>query len=219
MRSIPVLLAGLLLSSALSCTALTAQASARRTDPLLQDIERYLLLYAATGDDRFLVRLDSLGVVFESQLEGQKQAKALKDIWQLHQQTLLKVREAYSRKGINLQQALQQTREVAELFDSFLASSSDSAPSMIGELRELALLEARGANRKLLGEPSATDSQRIEALRTSLQSHLEALPDTPERNRLLAHWAYLRKSQAAGGTLLYPFNAQIEYLTTHAPQS
>ncbi|WP_447753660.1 hypothetical protein [Pseudomonas nicosulfuronedens] len=218
MRIVSALLASLMLTGALTCTAPAAEASARQSAPLLQDIERYLLLYTATGDDRFLVRLDSLSVVFESQLDAQKQAKALKDIWQLHQQTLKKVRDAYSKKGIDLKEALRQTREVAELFDSFLMSTPDNAPTMIGELRELALLEARGANRKLLDEPLTTDSRRIDTLLTSLQGHLDALPDSPERTRLLAHWAYLRKSQVAAGTLLYPFNAQIEYLSSHLPQ-
>lgn len=218
MRFVYALFAGLMLTGALSGPVSATEASARQTDPLLQDIERYLLLYAATGDDRFLTRLDSLGVVFESQLGEQKQARTLKDIWQLHQQTLSKVRDAYSKKDVDLKEALQQTQEVADLFDSFLGNTSDSAPSIRGELRELALLEARKANRKLLGEPSTAQSERIEALCASLQSHLEALPDNPARDSLMAHWTFLRKSQAAGGTLLYPFNAQIEYLSSHLPQ-
>lgn len=219
MRLVPALLAGLLLSGTLAAAPAKGPTNLR-TDPLLQDIERYLLLYAATGDERFLTRLNSLGAVFEKKLDGQKQAATLKDIWQLHQQTLEKVHDAYTKRGVDLRQALQQTRQVAELFDSFLqpAPGATQGPTLLDEVRELALLEARGANRKLLGELTAADGRRIAELQEEVQARLEALPDSPERDKLQLHWRYLRKAQTADGTLLYPFNAQIEYLTAHLPQ-
>ena len=219
MRFAATLFASLLLTGALSCAAVAADATPQRNDPLLQDIERYLLLYSATGDERFLDRLNSLGVVFEQKLAVQDQATALKDIWQLYQQTLAKVKDAYTKKGVDLKLAVKQTREVADLFSAFLApDAAATAPQPGGDLRELALLEARKANAKLLGAPSDAETKRIGELRESLQRQLEALPAGADREKLLMRWAYLRKTETADGTLLYPFNAQIEYLSTHLPQ-
>ncbi|QRY79826.1 hypothetical protein JVX91_01540 [Pseudomonas sp. PDNC002] len=221
MRSFRPLLASLLLSNVLLCSAQAAQPAtpAQYNDPLVQDIERYLLLYSATGDERFLERLNSLGVVLEQKLATQDKAASLKDIWQLYQQTLVKVRDAYGKKGVDLKQAVKQTREVGDLFNTFLIAGSDPQPKLLAELRELALLEARKANGKLLGVATEKDTKRIGELQESVQQQLQALPANSDRDGLLMRWSYLRKTETDKGTLLYPFNAQIEYLTTHLPQS
>ncbi|MBB4867936.1 hypothetical protein HNP46_006855 [Pseudomonas nitritireducens] len=217
MRSLSALLAGLTLSAVLCGHAAGAEPPASPTSPLLEDIERYLLLYSATGDERFLNRLNGLGTQFEQKLGEQKQAEPLRDIWQLYQQTLDRVQAAYREKGVDLKKALNQSQEVADLFDSFLVSSPPPA-GLASDLRELALLEARKANHALLGIEAAANQQRIEQLRSAITAQLDALPEEAQRERLLTHWNYLRQAQAASGTLLYPFNAQIEYLSEHLPQ-
>ncbi|MFV3412783.1 hypothetical protein ACQCLI_23215 [Pseudomonas nitroreducens] len=218
MRRLSALLSCLLLSTT-AATALAGEPERLTTDPLMQDIERYLLLYSATGDERFLTRLDNLGTTFADKLAAQRNATALKDIWALYQQTLAKVRDAYNKKGGDLPTAVRQTREVAQLFDSFLEAGADTSSKLHIDLRELALLEARKANGKLLGESADEESQRILALQQDIQSQLEAMPAGNERDALLMRWTYLRKAEGPSGTLLYPFNAQIEYLTRYLPQS
>lgn len=215
-------LASALLASLVLAGLLPNAANADTADARLQDIERYLLLYSATGDERFLQRLDSLGKVFEQSLGEQKNAAALKDMWQLYRQTLDQVRAAYSQRGVDLKQALAQTREVAGLFDSFIIAEkqAQNPPALADDLRELALLEARQANRKLLGGAQSADAAQIVQLQANVEKQLAALPNGTTRDNLLSRWDYLRKAERPeGGTLLYPFNAQIEYLLAHLPRS
>lgn len=216
MRLVSALLASLVLAS-----LLPRAANADTVDARLQDIERYLLLYSATGDERFLQRLDNLGSAFEQSLGEQKNAAALKDMWQLYRQALERVRAAYSQRGVDLKDALAQTHEVAGLFDDFIVSDkpAKATPTLADELRELALLEARQANRKLLGGAEQSEAARIAQLQGDVEKQLAALPDGPARDTLLSRWAYLRKAEKPEGTLLYPFNAQVEYLLAHLPRS
>lgn len=216
MRLVSAFLASLVLAS-----LLPRAANADSVDASLQDIERYLLLYSATGDERFLVRLDNLGTTFEQSLGQQKNAGALKDMWQLYRQALDRVRAAYSQPGVDLKVALAQTQEVAGLFDSFIIAdkTAKTAPTLADDLRELALMEARQANRKLLGGLEEKDSSRIAQLQEAVEKQLNTLPAGPARDTLLSRWTYLRKAERSdGGTLLYAFNAQIEYLLAHLPK-
>ncbi|MFR0691065.1 hypothetical protein ACLUTX_16825 [Enterobacterales bacterium AE_CKDN230030158-1A_HGKHYDSX7] len=211
--------ASALIASLLLAGLLPRAANADAIDANLRDMERYLLLYSATGDERFLTRLDSLGTRFEEQLAKQKNAASLQDLWKLYQQTLDQVRAAYSRKDVDLQQAVAQTREVAGLFDSFILAREPGAPGLENELRELALLEARRANGRLLGKQGGDDAQRINELQGAIGERLAALPAGASRDSLLSRWSYLRKAEKPEGTLLYPFNAQVEYLLAHLPRS
>lgn len=216
MRFASVILTGLLLTSLLPTAANASTANAQ-----LQDIERYLLLYSATGDERFLQRLDKLGTEFEKSLDTQKNPTALKDMWHLYQQTLDQVRAAYSQHGVDLKTAVARTAEVAGLFDNFIIADegTPATPTLADDLRTLALLEARQANGKLLGDGHAEDVERIAQLQANVEKRLTALPAGESRDALLSRWSYLRKSERPdGATLLYPFNAQIEYLLEHLPQ-
>lgn len=213
MRYASALIASLLLTG-----LLPRAANADTSEASLRDMERYLLLYSATGDERFLSRLDNLGSSFEQQLAQQKNAASLQDIWQLYRQTLEQVRAAYSHKGVDLQQAVAQTQEVAGLFDSFILAREPASQGLEDELRELALLEARRANGRLLGAGNEGDAARIEVLQERIGERLAALPAGASRDSLLSRWSYLRKAEKPEGTLLYPFNAQVEYLLAHLPR-
>ena len=212
MRYASALIASLLLTG-----LLPRAANADTSEASLRDMERYLLLYSATGDERFLSRLDNLGSSFEQQLAQQKNAASLQDIWQLYRQTLEQVRAAYSHKGVDLQRAVAQTQEVAGLFDSFILAREPASQGLEDELRELALLEARRANGRLLGAGNEGDAARIEVLQERIGERLAALPAGASRDSLLSRWSYLRKAEKPEGTLLYPFNAQVEYLLAHLP--
>ncbi|MCP8465269.1 hypothetical protein NK553_15065 [Pseudomonas sp. ZM23] len=216
MRFASLIFAGLLASSLLPTVV-----NAETANPQLQDIERYLLLYSATGDERFLQRLDKLGAAFEKNLDAQKNSTVLKDMWHLYQQALEQVRAAYSQHGVDLKTAVAQTAEVAGLFDKFIVADEGApvAPSLADDLRALALLEARQANNKLRGGGYAEDVERIAQLQANVEKRYTALPAGESRDTLLSRWSYLRKSERPdGATLLYPFNAQIEYLLEHLPQ-
>ncbi|MDH0289835.1 hypothetical protein N7414_11975 [Pseudomonas sp. GD04087] len=213
MRYASALIASLLLTG-----LLPRAANADTSEASLRDMERYLLLYSATGDERFLSRLDNLGSNFEQQLAQQKNAASLQDIWQLYRQTLEQVRAAYSHKGVDLQRAVAQTQEVAGLFDSFILAREPVSQGLEDELRELALLEARRANGRLLGAGNEGDAARIGVLQERIGERLAALPAGASRDSLLSRWSYLRKAEKPEGTLLYPFNAQVEYLLAHLPR-
>lgn len=213
MRYASALIASLLLTG-----LLPRAANADTSEASLRDMERYLLLYSATVHERFLSRLDNLGSSFEQQLAQQKNAASLQDIWQLYRQTLEQVRAAYSHKGVDLQRAVAQTQEVAGLFDSFILAREPASQGLEDELRELALLEARRANGRLLGTGSEGDAARIEVLQERIGERLAALPAGASRDSLLSRWNYLRKAEKPEGTLLYPFNAQVEYLLAHLPR-
>lgn len=211
--------ASALIASLLLAGLLPRAANADAIDANLRDMERYLLLYSATGDERFLTRLDRLGPNFEQQLSQQKNATNLQDLWQLYRQTLEQVRAAYSQKGVDLRHAVAQTREVAGLFDTFILAREPAPQGPEDQLRELALLEARRANGRLLGKESEGDTTRIKALQELIGERLAALPAGASRDSLLSRWSYLRKAEKPEGTLLYPFNAQVEYLLAHLPRS
>ncbi|MDH1008470.1 hypothetical protein N5J43_23865 [Pseudomonas nicosulfuronedens] len=211
--------ASALIASLLLAGLLPRAANADTVDASLRDMERYLLLYSATGDERFLARLDGLGPSFEQQLSQQKNANNLQDLWKLYRQTLEQVRAAYSQKGVDLQNAVEQTQEVAGLFDTFILAREPAPQGLEDELRELALLEARRANGRLLGKESEGDAARIRDLQELIGERLAALPAGASRDSLLSRWSYLRKAEKPEGTLLYPFNAQVEYLLAHLPRS
>ncbi|MNP34479.1 hypothetical protein D3C76_1277680 [compost metagenome] len=187
---------------------------------MMLDIQRYLLLYSATGDERFLARLDGLGAVFEEGIAAQKNANTLADIWELYRHTVGKVRDAYTIKDADLKRAVAQTQEVSALFDAFILESdkADQSPSLADNLRHLALLRVQQANREVLGE--SPDDGRLDSLYAEIDRQLDSLPagdaQASSRNeRLKKRWQYLR--MAANGGQLYPFNAQIEYLLAHLP--
>ncbi|MGC4010393.1 MAG: hypothetical protein QM805_16255 [Pseudomonas sp.] len=211
--------ASALFASLLLAGLLPRAANADAVDASLRDMERYLLLYSATGDERFLTRLEGLGPSFEQQLSQQKNAANLQDLWQLYRQTLEKVRTAYSQKDVDLQQAVLQTQEVAGLFETFILAREPASNGLQDELRELALLEARRANERLLEKESKGDTLRITQLQELIGERLAALPAGASRDSLLSRWSYLRKAEKPEGTLLYPFNAQVEYLLAHLPRS
>ncbi|WP_312254889.1 hypothetical protein [Stutzerimonas nitrititolerans] len=208
MRLISIFLAGLILTSALAQAAKTTS-----IDTYLWDIERYLLLYSATGDERFLVRLDELDTAFKQRLEAQRNANALKDMRLLYLQELKQVREAYFNSREDLEGSVAKLLEVIELFDNFIIEGrlTEETSTLTDDLREIALQEARQANSKLLNI-AQDNGARITQLQNKIEIQIETLDD---RNISL-RWDFIRKSQRPeGNTLLFIFNAQIEYLINY----
>lgn len=209
------------LASLLIAGLLPHAANADTIDARLQDLDRYLLLYSATGDERFLDRFYDLGADFEKSLTSQKNAAALKDVWQRYREALEKVRAAYSQSGVDLKQALAQSREVSELLDSIIVAEepTQSTPTLADNLRELALLEAHHANSQTLHGVHVDHSEQMEQLLQRIDQQLSSLPANATRDNLRVRWTYLCKALRPEHTLLYAFNAQIEYLLAHLPGS
>ncbi|MBO3276906.1 hypothetical protein [Pseudomonas schmalbachii] len=189
---------------------------------VMVDIQRYLLLYSATGDERFLARLDALGPIFEEGISGQRNAASLRDMWGLYRGTVEKVRDAYTSRDVELKSAVSQAREVSALFDAFILvdAGRKRPPSLTGNLRRLALLKALQANRELLGETQ--DQAELDSLVGAIGKQFDDLPNgdrdaSRQHGMLQKRWQYLLLTSNAGHTLLYPFNAQIEYLLAHLP--
>ncbi|MNZ14072.1 hypothetical protein D3C78_309880 [compost metagenome] len=188
---------------------------------LIVDIQRYLLLYSATGDERFLERLNTLAPEFEEGIATQKNAATLKDIWGLYLGAVEKVRDAYTSKDIDLRKAVSEAQEVSALFDSFILEDTETAPqSLADNLRRLALLKVLQANSELLGQSQNDD--KLNTLSSEIENQLDTLSvcaeEAPQQcETLKRRWQYLRLTGSTGHLLLYPFNAQIEYLLSRLP--
>ncbi|MFV0456467.1 MAG: hypothetical protein ACK5NQ_16040 [Pseudomonas sp.] len=209
MRLISPFLAGLILASTLVQAANTTS-----IDTYLWDIERYLLLYSATGDERFMVRLNELDTAFKQRLKAQKNASALEDMRLLYLQELKRVQEAYLHSREDLESSVAKLLEVIGLFDSFIIEDrlEEETSTLTDDLRQLALLEARQANNKLLGATQEDNGMRITQLQDKIEAQITALDHRDPSLR----WTFIRKSQRPNGdTLLFIFNAQIEYLINH----
>lgn len=205
----------LILSLLLSLLAsLPTAALADRFDATLQAAQRYLLLYSATGDERFLKRLERLDEAFQGLVAEQHNGETLQDIWSLYGETVAQVQSGYEKSGPALREALAQALEVSALLQEFRLQP-DAAPaeaSLAANLQRLALLQAKRANQRLLGEDTDTLRGTIADLQQTIETQFAALPDTAEGEAMRARWRYLRLTERPAGTLLYPFNAQVEYL-------
>lgn len=189
--------------------------AANQTALILQDAQRCLLLFAATGDEHFLRPLPTLADGYEKQLADQPGANALPlwNLWLLHQKAVDDARAHYSPGSPQLQNAVRQGAAAIDQLPKFLPEAPDGeVPTLANNLRQLALLEAQGANQKLLGGDEPARRKAIAALQQRIEEQLAARPATPENEALRSHWRYLRLSEHESATLLYPFNAQLEFL-------
>ncbi|WP_160288518.1 hypothetical protein [Pseudomonas knackmussii] len=189
-------------------------AAGNETAYILQDAQRCLLLFTATGDEHFLRPLPSLAERYERQLADQPGANAMSlwNVWLLHQKSVADARAHYAPGSPQLLDALRQAGKALELLPRFLPVVQDETPPLADNLRQLALLEAQGANQKLLGGDEQARRTAIAALQGRIEAQLAALPAHPENEALRSHWRYLRLSEHESAPLLYPFNAQLEYL-------
>lgn len=178
------------------------------------DINRYQLLYSATGDDRFLERMGSAGKRFEASLQGRQDADALRALWSDYQQGSKKLLADLSAHKLNPQSEMAQSLKLSETFDAYLqAHPQTAAPELADNLRTRALLTARLANlRKVDNSRADAEEQKIKALDASIQQQIAALAkaNAALSSDLANRWHYLQISQSNGKLLLYPFNAQIE---------
>ncbi|MDF3935545.1 hypothetical protein [Pseudomonas citronellolis] len=183
-------------------------------DTTLQAAQRYLLLYSATGDERFLLRLENLDARFQAQVDAQGNSATLRDVWELYGETVRRVADGYISSGRALREALAQALEVSALLQELRIDTpaAGGAAGLADNLQRLALLQARIANRRLLGEEVGGLQERIAGVRDTLEAQFAALPSTPEGEAMRARWRYLRLTERPTGTLLYPFNAQVEHL-------
>lgn len=203
-----------LLLAALTLPGLSL-AAGNETAYILQDAQRCLLLFAATGDEHFLRSLPSLAERYEKQLADQPGATAMSlwNVWLLHQKSVADARAHYAPGSPQLLDAVRQAGKAVDLLPRFLPVVQDETPPTLTEnLRQLALLEAQGANQKLLGGDEQARREAIAGLQGRIEEQLTALPASPENEALRSHWRYLRLSEHESATLLYPFNAQLEYL-------
>lgn len=212
--SIRCLLLGLLLPG----MALGAPSKLRELSVTLEDAQRCLLLFGATGDDAFLRPLPGLAKRYEQQLADQPASSSMTlwNLWLLHQRAVDSARANNAPDNPRLAAALREGGTAVGLLPNFLppvAAEADSpAPSLADNLRELALLEAQSANRAYLDDDEQARRERIGALQHSLDEQFGARPATPADDALRSRWRYLRLTERADGTLLYPFTAQVDNL-------
>ncbi len=120
----------------------------------------------------------------------------------------------YEQSGPALRQALAQALEVSALLQEFRLQPG-AAPgdaTLAANLQRLALLQAKRANHRLLGEDTDTLREAIADLQQTIETQFAALPASVEGEAMRARWRYLRLTERPAGTLLYPFNARVEYL-------
>ncbi|WP_339490753.1 hypothetical protein [Pseudomonas sp. EL_65y_Pfl2_R95] len=212
MRNLRVAATALSLSLILPLSFAHADTSANIRSSVL-DVERYLLLYSDNGDERFWAQMSKAENQLSEQIKTAKSAVTLEAILYTYQEHAGDVRAVYSKKTHNLGTALNQAFEILELLDTFLpADHSGSPPGISDNLRTLAVLDIRQDT------PLATASDRetIDSLTRFISSQIDSLAsDHPKiYPQVLQRWKYLQTAQRDGKTLLYPFNAQIEYILT-----
>lgn len=181
----------------------------------LLDAQRCLLLFSATGDEHFLRPLPRLAERYEKALADQPGANAMTlwNIWLTHQQSVTEAKVYYAAGSPRLQNALQQAAKAVELLPKFIPlTQGDTPPTLADNLRQLALLEAKGANPSAIGGDAQARRETIADLQRRIDAELAARPVTPDNEALRSHWRYLRLTERESGTLLYPFNAQVENL-------
>lgn len=197
--------------------ALSAEPEERAIAGTLMDAQRCLLLFAATGDEHFLGLLPRLTDRLDKQLADQPGANAMPlwNLWLLHQQAVASARAHYAPGGPQLQAALRQAESVVAQLPTYLPQvQAGTTPELSDDLRELALLEAQNANQKLLEGDANKRREQIARLQRNIDLQLSARPASAETESLRTRWRYLRLTERENGTLLYPFNAQLEYLLT-----
>ncbi|WP_147411246.1 hypothetical protein [Pseudomonas cavernicola] len=200
----------------LLCTAVQAEPAPPSIMDNLMDIDRYLLLYGSTGDERFLERLAQQGKLLQARITEEQNARILLDIWSLYQEQLAKVRQAFVNEETDLKKAVRQSLEVVRVFDDFvLGQEQQASPSLADNLRALALGKVRQASSHLLEKPlPEEDTGKLLTLSETIEAQMASLPTSVDpkswQNDLRMRWHYLKTTMRDDALLRYPFNSQIE---------
>ncbi|WP_417662112.1 hypothetical protein [Pseudomonas sp.] len=178
------------------------------------DVERYLLLYSNSGDDRFWVQMNQAANQLGEQVKAEKGVATLETILSTYQDYAAGVRAAYSEKDFDLNTSLTQAFDIFSLLDSFLpADTTGSAPSLADNLRAFALLSIRQDT------PLAktNDPETIDQLASDIGVQIDLLPQAYRQVPL--RWKYLQTAHRDGKPLIYPFNAQVEFILAQLEQA
>ncbi|MBB2493429.1 hypothetical protein [Aquipseudomonas ullengensis] len=180
-------------------------------EPNVLDMERFLLLYRATGDERFMQRLNQHGEQFQHAIAGRKDPNTLHNLWLTYQESAQRVHQAYAVRELDLDSELDQALQVSGLFSAFLPQAETAtAPSLADNLRQLARIKAALATQAA----TASGSLKASAISARIDRQLGALArsDAELYASIMPRWRYLQLTERNGKTLLYPFNAQIEFI-------
>ncbi|WP_010487431.1 hypothetical protein [Pseudomonas sp. S9] len=175
------------------------------------DVERYLLLYSNGGDERFWTQMNEAQNQLGEQIKTEKGAATLEGILSTYQGYADDVRAAYWQNNQDLSTSLAQAFNVFKLLDSFLpADTSSQAPSLADNLRSFAVLSIRQDTP--LAETG--DQQTIDQLAKRISAQIDALSNKNPKayQQVPMRWKYLQIAHRNGKPLIYPFNAQIEYM-------
>ncbi|WP_339516298.1 hypothetical protein [Pseudomonas sp. RL_15y_Pfl2_60] len=177
------------------------------------DVERYLLLYSNGGDERFWTQMSEAQNQLGEQVKAEKGAATLEGILSTYQDYAAKVHAAYHEKNFDLNTSLSQASEIFNLLDSFIpADTTNPPPRLSDNLRAFAVLSIRQDTPLA----KASDQQAIDQLASDISAQIDALStENPKAyQKVPMRWKYLQTAQRNGKPLIYPFNAQIEYMLT-----
>lgn len=198
------------------CALLGSQAQAAEAPGVeadLVDANRYLLLYSATADERFLDRLDATGKHLQAALGQRQDAAALRALWASYEQGRQQMLAEHAARKLDQNGEMARSLKLAEPLDAYLQAHPLATPGLADDLRSRALLTARLANlQKVDGPRAEAEAANVKALDERIQQRIDALAksDPALHDELDKRWRYLQVSQRNGQQLLYPFNAQIE---------
>lgn len=204
-RWLPLALISLLSAQAQAAAPVSSQAS-------LIDVNRYLLLFSATGDERFQTYMENAGKRLDASLAA-NQDPVLRDLWSNYQQGSRKLIGSFATAKLTAQAKMSQSLALEEPATAYLKAHPQASPTLADNLRLRALLAAREANLRSVDPKQAdTEAEQIKALDAGIQQQIDALEkgDPTLHADLSNRWHYLQVSQKNGKLLPYPFNAQID---------
>lgn len=204
-RWLPLALLTLLGAQAQAAAPVNSQAS-------LIDANRYLLLFSATGDERFQGYMENAGKRLDASLAANNDP-ALQELWNNFQQGSRKLVGSFATQQLTAQAKMTQSLALEEPVTAYLKTHPQATPTLADNLRMRALLAAREANLRSADPKQAdAEAEQIKALDAGIQRQIDALQktDAPLHTDLSTRWHYLLVSQKNGKLLPYPFNAQID---------
>lgn len=170
------------------------------------------------GDERFWVRMSEAENQLGEQIKKEKGAATLEAILSTYQGYAETVRAAYSEKDLDLGTSLAQALDIFNLLDSFLpADITSSPPSLADNLRTFAVLSIRQDTPLA----KSSDQETIDQLARDIRAQVDSLAsqNTGTYQQLPLRWKYLQTAHRDGKPLIYPFNAQIEFMLAQLEQA